>query len=157
MVFCTCPIVKSDKLFIPASFNTIFSSIFKLGFTEFFLIKFRWNCLGLETLIFMAAWSLEADASGSCFMLFGKSVWVFRMLRFLFIWSNITICYNMSWFFTIVAYNFCFCRYFYLVYLIVDLSFHLVCSDLNIVYYLRTYCDLDFLVYYHNFCFSRNY
>ena len=40
-VFGICPIVKRGKLFIPVSFNTIFSFIGKLGFTEFCLIKFR--------------------------------------------------------------------------------------------------------------------
>ena len=41
MFICTCPIVKSGKLFITVSFNTIFSSIGNLGLTAFRLIEFR--------------------------------------------------------------------------------------------------------------------
>ena len=137
MFICIYPIVKSGKLFIPVSFNTIFLSIGNLGFTAFCLIKFRpaqvsiimraglWSrsahiiideiVLGLETLIFMTSWSLEVDASGSCLMLSSvHPYWGGRLsfpaLRLLFISSNITICYNMSWFFTIIAYAFWFLR-----------------------------------------------
>ena len=43
------------------------------------------------------------------------------------------------------------------IYFIADFSFHAVCFDLKIVYDLHTCCDLDFLVCYYNFCFSKNY